>query len=291
MKTTRLLSRLVRLAGLGLPVGVGIFLLSRRHEIVGALRAGVPALEVARGLVPKHPVPMRTVFRECFLVNFAVEPEVMRGLLPRGSEPDVYGGKAWLSIVIAEMDRMRPAFLPALFGITYDQIVYRAVVRSRGERGVYFLRSDADNFLMSLAGDWLTFFRFHYSPIRLQRAGRLVHCDLTAPPAERADIHASYDLDTASRTMPGASAFRGLEEAQQFLVELFTAFGTSPLDEGILMVRIKRGEWHISVVDDLRGRYNLMQDSALFPPGSARLDSVFYVKELPYYWHTLERSR
>src|SRR6185436_18565695 len=118
----------------------------RRREIGGALRGGVSLVEVARALVPKHPIPMRTIFRECFLVNFAVEPDVMRGLLPEGIEPDLYGGKAWLSIVIAEMDRMRPAFLPPLFGVTYDQVVYRAVVRCEGERGVYFLRSDADSF-------------------------------------------------------------------------------------------------------------------------------------------------
>src|SRR6476646_8034860 len=96
VKIANVLSRLLRLASLGLSLGVATFLLLRRREIGGALRGGVSLVEVARALVPKHPIPMRTIFRECFLVNFAVEPDVMRGLLPEGIEPDLYGGKAWL---------------------------------------------------------------------------------------------------------------------------------------------------------------------------------------------------
>jgi len=289
MKISRAPFRLIGLAGLGLSLLAALVLLFRKGRMVEALRGGVPPLEVARALVPKHPIPMRTIFRECFLVNFQVDPDVMRRLLPAGIEPDLYGGKAWLSIVIAEMERMRPAFLSALFGITYDQVVYRAVVRHGSERGVCFLRSDADNRLMSLAGDWLTFFRFHYSPMRFRREGHLVPFDLTAAPSERADIHATYDLSSASRQMPSGSAFAELARAQPFLVELFVAFGTIPTSDDILKVRIKRGEWDIFVVEDLRGQYRFMQDSASFPSGSAALDSVFYVKELPYYWHTLER--
>lgn len=268
----------------------GLFLLLRARIIAKGMREGVPPLEILRGLVPKHPIPMRTLFRECFLVNFAVDPAIMRRLLPPNIEPDIYDGKAWLSIVIAEMDKMRPAFLPAIFGVTYDQIVYRAVVRHGDERGVYFVRSDANSLPMSIAGDWLTFFRFHHSPIQFHREGNTVRCDLSTPPSEQADIHATYDLAEASQNMPSTSRFPGLHEAQRFLVELFVAFGTTHLSTNVLKVRIKRGDWRISVVEDRRADYQFMQDSPLFPPGSAEIDSIFYVKELPYYWYTLERA-
>jgi uncharacterized protein YqjF (DUF2071 family) len=247
--------------------------------------------DIARALVPKHPLPMRTLFRRCFLVNFAVDPVVMAACLPTGLEPDLHADQAWLSIVIAEMERMRPAFLPAALGFTYNQVVYRAVVRKGDGRGVYFLRSDADNRLISLAGDLLTFFRFHYTPMEFRRAAGCISCDLAPAPAEAADIHATYDLRTASRTLPAESAFADLPQAQQFLVELYTAFGRTPLTEEILRVRIKRGDWQIAVVQDRRGHYRFMQDGPLFPPGSTRLDSIFYVKQLPYYWYTLQQSR
>ena len=56
----------------------------------------------------------------------------MARALPPPLEPDVFAGRAWLSVVIAEMQDMRPAAVPRALGITYNQIVYRAVVRHRG---------------------------------------------------------------------------------------------------------------------------------------------------------------
>jgi uncharacterized protein YqjF (DUF2071 family) len=80
------------------------------------------------GFILVHPLPMRTVFHHCFLMNFAVRPDVLALRLPDHVRPDVHDGWSYLSIVIAEMERMRPAFLPRALGITCCQVVYRAVV-------------------------------------------------------------------------------------------------------------------------------------------------------------------
>lgn len=256
-----------------------------------AVKAGTSFRETLRALVPKHPLPMRTVFRDCYLANFAVDPEVMRRLLPAPIEPALYEEAAFLSVVIGNMDRMRPAFLPRAFGVTYNQVVYRAVVRCRGETGVHFLRSDADSRLMSFAGDWLTFFRFHHSQVSYRQEDGLAHFDLRARPEHRADIHATFDLARAGTEMPTNSRFASLPEAQAFLVELFAAFAHDPVSDRVSTVRIRRGEWTIHVVPDRRASYEFMDGSRLFPSGSAHLDSVFYVREIPYYWHTLEKRR
>ncbi|HEX7593884.1 MAG TPA: DUF2071 domain-containing protein [Anaerolineae bacterium] len=257
-------------------------------------RGDIPAARVTfnavvRSIVPKHPIPMQTVFRECFLVNFAIKPEALRPLIPEPIELDLHDGEAYLSIVVAEMDKMRPAFLPRVLGITYNQVVYRVVVRANGERGVCFLRSDADNALMSIAGDWLTFFRFHVSPIKTMRAGDRLSIDLTAAHNQHADIHATYDLASARRTLPASSRFASFDEAKEFLVQLFAAFAYDPLTDELSRVRIHRGEWNIDVVDDARAVYEWMQRGPHFNAQNARLDSIFYVREIPYEWHTLEK--
>jgi uncharacterized protein YqjF (DUF2071 family) len=238
-------------------------------------------------LVPKHPVPMRTVFRNCFLVNFAVDPQVMSRLLPPGISPDLYRDTAFLSVVIADMEKMRPAVLPRAFGITYNQVVYRAVVRCNGERGVYFLRSDADNRLMCLVGNLLTFFHFNYSRVRQKLENGKFYFDLES--RDHADIHSTFDLSSRSQIMPPMSRFRSLVEAQDFLVELYAAFASD--SRYVSTVRIERGEWSVTIVEDLRGVYDFMNSSALFPAGSATIDSVFYVSRIPYYWSRLEKRR
>lgn len=237
-------------------------------------------------VLPKHPVPMRTTFRDCFLVNFAMAPEVLARVLPRPLVPDLHGGEAFVSIVIADLERMRPAFLPARLGVSYRQVVYRAVVRCRGERGVYFLRSDADHPLMVRFGNLFSIFRFRRSAIATARRDRLYHVDLVAEPAEHADIHATFGLDRASRSLPSGSAFGSLGEAQAFLAELFAAFGPGHRRR-VGVVRIERGAWDVLTVPSVRATYAFMDGSAAFPANSTRLDSVFYVRDMPYYWHSL----
>lgn len=239
---------------------------------------------------PRHPFPVTTVFRQCVLVNFALDPEALRRVLPRHIEPDIHRGAAWLSIVVGRMDRMRPVGCPRLFGITYDQVVYRAVVRCGTERGVHFLRSDADNRLMCFLGDRMSFFRFHHARVAFRTdASHVLHVDVQRTVSGPADIEASYGLGNAARMMPATSRFESLAEAQHWLVELFTAFDYNARLDAIDCVRIRRGEWNVAVVVDERGRYDFMQRGPIFDERNAELDSVFFVGDVPYRWHRLER--
>ena len=234
-----------------------------------------------------NPFPMKAVFRNCFMINFAVEPDVMQRLLPTPLQPDLYANKAFVDVAVVDMEQMRPAFLPRGFGINYNQVVYRTAVRCNGERGVYFLRSDADNGLISKAGNWMTFFQFHHSRMQWQRQEGCFQFDLMAQPGQHADIHARFDISSPSRQMPENSCFPSLAEAQAFLVELYSAY--SPDARGISRVRIQRTPWDIQVVQDTRGIYEFMQGSEMFPEGTATLDSVFYVRDLSYLWSPTER--
>lgn len=233
---------------------------------------------------------MRTTFRRCLLVNFAVDAGAMRRVLPPHIEPDLYGGDAYLSVVVARMEKMRPAFLPRALGITYDQIVYRAVVRCGDERGVHFLRSDADDRLMTVLGNAFSSFRFHRSAIDVaERDGRL-ELDVATTSAVPAGIQATYTVADARRSLPPTSAFPDLSTATSWLVELFAAFAHTPGRPDIDVVRIARGSWDVHVVDDLRARYDYMTSGrGPFPTGTARLDSVFLVGDVPYVWHRGER--
>jgi uncharacterized protein YqjF (DUF2071 family) len=85
--------------------------------------------------LPKHPFPVRTVFRRCLLANFRVDVGARRRVLPSHIDPDLHAGVAYVSVVVGQMERMRSTCVPQLLGITYDQIVYRAVVRCGTERG------------------------------------------------------------------------------------------------------------------------------------------------------------
>ena len=114
----------------------------------------------------KHRFSMKTTFRHCLLLNYSMEPHILQRVLPRGLTSDVVetpkGPRAFLSVVVADLEAMRPGMLPRGLGFDFTQVVYRAVVQApTGERGVYFVRSDADSMPMSLAGNVFSNFNFH----------------------------------------------------------------------------------------------------------------------------------
>ena len=237
---------------------------------------------------PRHAFPVQTVFRRCILVNFAVDPDELARALPAHVEPDVHNGEAYVSVVVGEMDKMRPARLPHALGITYNQIVYRAVVRCGDERGVHFLRSDADSRIMCLGGNLMSFFRFHHSQIRFRMRDDELDLDVLTRTNPSGDIRATYMLGAPGAELPSGSAFGSLGEAQRWLVELFAAFHYTAGNDWIDVVRIKRGEWNVRVIADTRADYAFMRAGAPFT--QARLDSVFLVGDVPYHWFRLEKQ-
>ncbi len=235
--------------------------------------------------LPKHPVPMTTLFRHCLLANYAITPEALAALLPAPLVPDLAGGRAWLSVVIADMARMRPAGVPAALGVSYRQVVYRAVVRCGPGRGVYFLRSDADSRVMNTGGNLLSFFRFHHAAVAWTRdAGR------EQVTVASSDGTADIDLTLGTsplQGLPAGCAFPALAQAKEHLVDLFTAYHPRDGQRRIDVVAIKRADWRITVLPVISARCAFLDGAGPIPPGHARLDSVFAVQDLPYYWHRL----
>ena len=58
------------------------------------------------------PLPMRAVFQDLLLVTYAVPPAGLAALLPSKVHPYERDGKAFISIVVANIRGMRPGVLP-----------------------------------------------------------------------------------------------------------------------------------------------------------------------------------
>jgi len=262
-----------------------------------------------------------------------MHPSILQRHLPSGLTPDLHNGKAFVSIVVSDLENMRPSFFPKIFGFDYTQIVYRAIVRApNGERGVYFIRSDANSVLMSLSGTLFSNFHFNLADVLWQGArqhlplvgvrGSLDSVDTLTEDSddqqtwsgsdghktvhfalepwncveggEEASIRASYDMNSASLMMPAHSSFNGetVRDAQKYFVELYTAFASWPAQDMWTAVRIDRTQWNLVAVNhqaEVEPVYSFMQSSRSFPAGTCKLDSVFYVHDLNYYWRPAER--
>lgn len=88
-------------------------------------------------------------WRDLLFLHWEVSPEVIRPTLPPGLEPDLHEGRAFLGIVPFVMAGVRPAFLPAVPGISaFPELNLRTYVRDRaGVPGVWFHSLDAARWL------------------------------------------------------------------------------------------------------------------------------------------------
>ena len=246
------------------------------------------------------PLLMRTVFQDLLLVTYAVEPAALAALLPPAVRPWTRGGRALVSIVIANMRGMRPAPLPEALGSNAYQVVYRAIVtphtdgdNGRPARGVFFLRSDCNDPVLSFFGNRMTEFRFHYFHTGAIGLYRGQGDDLLAS-VETRDcggdlvVHAR-DLGPAEEHPPAdAALWPDVAAEKRDLVELFHAYAHDP-ERGLLYdMEIERGDWAIRRLDDPDtlgdGVFSAFFEEGPFTPDTARLVSNLYIRECAYVW-------
>ena len=153
---------------------------------------------------------------ECLLLAYRVEAGAVRALVPPGLELVTCAGHAFWNVVACRVERMRPPGLPKVLGLSYNHVAYRLYVRATSCRvdGLYFVRSDADSRLISVAGNLMTDFRFHPSTITLSADGPRVNCTVRG---HSADADVMVDNDSPPPSLATNSPFGSPEEAARFL--------------------------------------------------------------------------
>lgn len=237
------------------------------------------------------PFRMRTVFQDCLLITYAVDSAALAALLPPTIHPFERDGEGFISIVIANMRGMRPAILPAeILGVHSYQIVYRVVVRlhdvTGNERtGVFFLRSDCNDPVLSRIGNRLTEFKFHFfrtSAINLyRRKDDLLVSAETRDGAGDLVLHLRDDGEMES--LPPAEPFADVAEEKHLLVQLFNAFAHDEAQKVVHDMEIERSDWQCHRLTLLDG-FSAFFEEAPFCHLTARPVSHLYIRECGYVW-------
>jgi uncharacterized protein YqjF (DUF2071 family) len=234
------------------------------------------------------PLTVRTVFQDLLLVTYAVKPWDLAALLPPKVLPYVRNNTSYVSIVIGNMRGMRPHPLPEILGTNYYQIVYRAVVQLHRvdgsvHPGVFFLRSDANDPMMSFFGNRITEFQFHYfhaGAISLFKRGD--NLLTTVETLDRGGDLVLHHRDCGpADALPPAEGFVNLQDEKQTLVQLFHAYASDPVHGVIYDLEIERGEWDLWRLELLDGFCAFFAES---PLPQSRPISHLYIRECAYLW-------
>jgi hypothetical protein len=98
---------------------------------------------------PDSPVVGRQRWNQLLFAHWKIDPATVQATLPRGLHVDTFGGAAYLGIVPFAMERVRPAWLPALPWVSWflELNVRTYVHDARGRPGVWFYSLDCNRAL------------------------------------------------------------------------------------------------------------------------------------------------
>jgi len=89
---------------------------------------------------------MRMTWSELLFAHWAIKPEAVSSLLPKGVTPDTRDGKAWVGVVPFLMSNIAPRYCPPVPGLSrFLELNVRTYVTIGGKPGVWFFSLDAAN--------------------------------------------------------------------------------------------------------------------------------------------------
>lgn len=226
----------------------------------------------------KNPLTVVGEIDRCWLFTYRTPQEEAHALLPKPLEPITHAGHAFWNIVICHISAMRPRYIPGFVGVNYWHLAYRLYVRlplkqGTSIEGLYFLRSDCNQHLMSLAGNLLTDFHFHTAPLRIQQDQNVLDMRLL-----------STDAPFHARLLPGIeprlaahSTFASLDEAATFLK--YKPYGIS-LDKAgrANVVHITRNEqaWRYRLMQVESANWTFLHDQDIQPEICYEVEPIHY---------------
>ena len=79
---------------------------------------------------------MRGVIKRRMLVNFRADPDVVQRILPEPFGPKLHEGCAVVGVCLIRLERIRPAGLPQIVGLSSENAAHRIAVQWKDFQGL-----------------------------------------------------------------------------------------------------------------------------------------------------------
>lgn len=228
----------------------------------------------------KLPVILGVIDRR-ILVNYQVNPDALRRILPRPLEPKIVDSVGIAGICLIRLREIRPRWLPRALGVRSENAAHRIAVQlPDGREGVYVPRRDTSSRLNAIVGGRLFPGTHHRARFAVREGGGRYRVRID-------DRRGSHLLGVEARRvehMPATSLFASIEETSAFFEA--GSLGYSPSNragklDGLLL---KTHSWQVSPLKVEQVHSAFFQDLERFPEGTVRFDSALLMKDIHHEW-------
>ncbi len=243
----------------------------------------LPAFEIRK---PRLQLPVIAgVIERRMLINFRCRSDVLENILPPPFRPKLIHGWGMAGVCLVRIGRLRPAFLPALAGISSENAAHRIAVEwddnGATHEGVFIPRRDSNALFNRLAGGKIFPGIHHAANFRVLETTDRFKLEMQSE--DRASFVRVHGRVT--NALPATSIFRSLAEASEFLRRGSFGWSARAKENTFDGLELNCHPWRIEPMAIERIQSSFFENRELFPAGSAIFDSAFLMRNIPHEWH------
>ena len=223
------------------------------------------------------------------LLNYRIDADVVRGILPERFKPKLVGEFAMGGICLIRLEEVRAKGLPKFFGISSENCAHRFAVEweddaGRQCEGVYIPRRHTGSRLNALTGGRIFPGVHHFSRFTVcDENGRI---SLQVHPSGMKETLVDIEV-SETNDFPETSIFGSLDASSKFFEAGCMGYSSRPnsciMDGLVLQVK----QWQVSSLNVQHVRSSYFDDRSIFPSGSIEFDHALLMRNIPHEWHSL----
>lgn len=214
------------------------------------------------------------------LLNFRIDPEVMKKNLPEEFTPKVVNGYAIGGICQVSLSEMRAKGMPSIVGTGSHNAAHRIAVDSSQGEGVYVTRRDTNSWLNTMSGGRV--FPGVYSKANFDVS---VSNDLYSVRIEnkKKELIMSISAEVVSE-LPEGSVFESTEEVSDFFKTGNIGWSSRERSNQFDAIELTTVEWRMEPLKVKESFSAYFSNTSMFPKGSVEFDSAMIMRNLKHSW-------
>ena len=228
---------------------------------------------------------IRGVIDRRLLVNFRIDPDTIRRILPEPFEPKPLNGAAIAGICLIRLKHVRPLGFPAGLGIASENAAHRIAVTwtEAGARheGVFIPRRDTSSRVNQFAGGRLFPGVHHLAHFDVQEHDGAYHVGFDS---DDGSAHALVDARVADR-LPDSSVFQSIEEASAFFEAGSVGYSPASCADTLDGLELRTFSWDVRPMEVSRVESSFFGDERVFPRGAVEFDCALLMRGIEHEWH------
>lgn len=221
------------------------------------------------------------------LVNFRVQQDVIRELLPTHFQPKLVRGWAMAGVCLIRLRDIRPYGFPLPYGITSENAAHRIAVEwsenGQWHEGVFIPRRDTSSALQALVGGRIFPGLHHLADFDAQEKDNNFQLNMHS----RDDSAFVQVSARRASNIPATSIFASLDEASDFFARGSIGYSTTDNPNCCDGLELFTERWQVEPLEVQFIRSSFFDDTNRFPPGSIHFDSALLMRNIEHEWHVL----